>query len=82
MRDCGALLFLKKDLDGFLYLTGRFSFSLCFFLGAVGFFVFAFFLGGGAGVVVVSSAGANENGASVVVVVVVVVAATGVVKLK
>ena len=81
MRDCGALLFLKKDLDGFLYLTGRFSFSLCFFLGAVGFFVFAFFLGGGAGVVVVSSAGANENGAAVVVVVV-DVAATGVVKLK
>ena len=74
-------MLLKKDLDGFLYFTGRcFSFPLCFFLGAVGFFVFAFFFGGGAGVVVVSSAGANEKGAAGVVVV--VVAATGVVKLK
>ena len=79
MRDCGTLLLLKNDLEGFLYLTGR-----CFFLsvfgfliGFVGFFVFAFFRGG-AGVVVVSgNAGANENGAVAGVVVM-----TGAVKLK
>ena len=75
VRDCGALLLLKNDLDGFLYLTGRFFF-LSFFgflIGFEGFFVFVFFLGG-AGVVV---AGANENGAAAGVVV-----TTGVVKLK
>ena len=75
VRDGGALLFLKNDLDGFLYLTGRCFLSFFgFFIGFEGFFVFVFFLGGAA---VVAGAGANENGAAAGVVM-----TTGAVKLK
>ena len=78
VRDCGALLLLKNDLDGFLYLTGRFFF-LSFFgflIGFEGFFVLVFFLGGAG--VVVTGTGGSENGAAAAGVVV----TTGAVKLK
>ena len=86
VRDGGTALFLKNDLEGFLYLTGRFflSFFCCFLvdslgflIGFEGFFVFVFFLGGGAGVV---TGGANENGAAAGVVN--FGTSTGAVKLK